>query len=398
MIIRARPKYLKTKHFEELENHNTLKGLYFNTGRAALLFLLENLKEYYNLKNPVILIQSFNCFVVAEAALRAGWNIKLVDISSRGDFSITLDTLKKTEDIDACLLTHYQGIPNFDYIKIADYCKKKDIILIEDIAQTYGSSINNIPVGSLGDFSMESYAFDKPFTAWQGGKLNVNKNDKDLFNLIQEKYQALEGENPDNTKKEIEWLKLLFLKTGDRSTKTLWLEHNLAKRLFDIGINPELVTPFYFKPFNRILKLFLKLISKNSSEDYYLPQKLDASKINLVNLQKNNYKYDNSQVEALENFLAQNNLNYFRQDLKDVNIHWNRYSVLDKDGRIKELMTNLGVQAQNYNWPLPLHDLYKDNKKVFLESKDYDYKESIIASRYIVNIPAWSNFFQKLTI
>ena len=394
MIIRARPKYLKTEHFEDLQDDRNQRGFYFNTGRATLLFLLKNLKKYYNIKKPVIVIQSFNCFVVAEAALKAKWDIKLIDISTRGDFSITLDTLKRVENVHACLLTHYQGIPNFDYIEIAKYCKKTGIILIEDIAQTYGSSINKAPIGTLGDFSMESYAFDKPFTCWQGGKLNINRSGSKIPTLIQKEYHNLDEENPYRAQKDIEWLELLFSKTGDSSSKKLWLEHNIAKKNFDMGINPKTLELFYFKPFNLIFKLLLNLVSKNTLKDYYLPQKLHPSKIKLINLQKKDYKYDNSEVEALENLLAKNGCNYFRQNLKDVNIHWNRYSILDKDNEIKTLMKSLNVQAQNYNWPQPLHDLYKNNKNVLLESNNF--KHSDMASINVINIPVWSNFFQKL--
>ena len=131
MKCRAMPKYLLSKDIinKELSFNKNKKELYFNSGRSALAFLLKNL----NLKN--IALQPFNCKAVLEAINTANYKPLFLDIKLT-DFSIDLKELINCKTrIDVLLITHYQGIPNIQYKEIINYCKEKNIIVIDDMAQ-----------------------------------------------------------------------------------------------------------------------------------------------------------------------------------------------------------------------------------------------------------------------
>lgn len=396
MIIRARPKYIE--NIEKIGDDGVLENtdsnmLFFNKGRTALYFLLKHLQKELAVKNPSILIQSFNCRVVAEAALRAGWFIKLIDISNRGDFSVSLNSiLKLNEKPIALLLTHYQGIPNFDYEKIADYCKKNNIILIEDLAQTYASSINNVKVGTLGDFYIESYAFDKPFSVWTGGSLGI----KDLKsgNFLIKTFEELPVESDKRAKRDITWLQFLLSKSNYYNNATEWDSYLDSRVFLDLGLRIKHIERIKtIKSHVSILK-FLKIMKgAYSNLSSYLPKKLNPIKIDMILRQKKRFKFDFSEIGALERYLV--GVGYTsiikRNDLK---IHWNRYSIMDSEGKYASNLKKLGVQVGNYNWPNPLHKMYFGKKNI--EFVSFDYCNSEIAAKNVCNIPVWSNFFTNL--
>mgnify|MGYP001088130666 CR=1 FL=1 len=397
MIIRARPKYLKKEFFEYSNVYKEILGYFFNTGRAALRFLLSNLKTFYKLKQPTILIQDFNCQVVLEAALRSEWQPLLIDISDRGDFSISIASIKSLEITpNAILLTHYQGIPNFNYREIAEFCKKNKIILIDDIAQTYMSTIDNVVIGDLSNFSIESYSFDKPITSWKGGKINcINTEDK-FKNFLKNQYDSIPQEEDKTAKQDIQYLKKIWSRT--KSSDCTEVEMNYMRYRFFLERIPSIKTLNFLYEIKALdLYLFLenrmsKLLNYGRDIDY-TPQKLNNYKIDIIEKQKASYKYDPKEVLALERLLKDSGIDILTYP-PDININWNRYSILDPDGTIKKIIYNLNIQALNYNWPKPLSDLYKDNKKVIKLSNSFH--NSQYASENIVNIPVWSKFFQSL--
>ena len=52
----------------------------------------------------------------------------------------------------AVIMVHTFGLVS-DAQKIRDYCKSKNLYLVEDSAEAHGQSINEEPCGSFGDLS-----------------------------------------------------------------------------------------------------------------------------------------------------------------------------------------------------------------------------------------------------
>ncbi|MBZ7964842.1 DegT/DnrJ/EryC1/StrS family aminotransferase [Campylobacter sp. 2457A] len=120
---------------EKISNHfNTLETLYTGSGTSALFLIFKYLKSKN--KNKV-LIPSLICPQVVSVALKAGVEVIFADVSL-DDYTLIFESCKKNYDenpYDALVLVHLYG--HFCDEKIIDFCKDKNIFIIEDCAQTY---------------------------------------------------------------------------------------------------------------------------------------------------------------------------------------------------------------------------------------------------------------------
>lgn len=71
--------------------------------------------------------------------------------------------------VNAILLTHIGGYPIPEIEKISQFCKEKNILLIEDCAHAPFTKIDDKYVGSFGDASIFSFFPTKPIPAGEGG-------------------------------------------------------------------------------------------------------------------------------------------------------------------------------------------------------------------------------------
>ncbi len=90
--------------------------------------------------------------------------------------SIEAALSKKTKAIIAVNL--YGNMPEYD--EIESLCKKNSIYLIEDAAESLGSTYKNRRSGNFGDFSVFSFHRSKTLTTGEGGMLLTD--DKNLYN------------------------------------------------------------------------------------------------------------------------------------------------------------------------------------------------------------------------
>jgi len=401
-IIRARPKYLTEKLILNTINGNHLRNiknseneLFFGSGRSALKFFLIVYKRYINKENLNILMQSFNCSVVMQASLEAGCYAKICDIKL-DDFSIDynyLNKIKKKPDI--LILTHYQGIPNLQYFEIADFCKKNSIFLIDDISQTEGSSINGIKIGSLSDVSLKSFGFDKPISCFKGGSLCIDKLvDKNLKNYILKEYKKIPTESRKSELIDLRTLHFLLSFTQKNYYNKKLNNYELLKLIIHYSKSNNMVyrimkLDIFSKLYHLEKKIEGKIINKSNIINI---NKLNSLKISLIKKQRDNYKYDYSIIDSLEQYLKKIGIKIDKHD--NIDMHWNRYSLLDKNNELKKLFEKMNIEVGNYNWPKGLHDLYHNNSKVIINDRT-NYNNTIIANKYILNIPIWENFYGK---
>jgi len=376
MLIRARPKYLSIKDFSNYDIFKVFENEYFfNQGRKALEFYLLLLRKKYN-KSLNVLLQDFNCNVVIDAILKSDNNAILADINLT-DFSIDIDIIKNNvNSIDVVILTHYQGIPNKDYLNIVELCRKHNIIVIEDMAHTYKSKINNVEVGTLGDVSVYSYAFDKPFSAYEGGLLIENRN---VVN-IENNYKKLKSESDKKAKLDIEILKFLIENTTEKNYQNNVNQYELIRFFLRFGFSNNIIK---FIVNNNIVVKVLKRIVSIKQEDEIL--KLHKDKISLIKKQMSNFNYQESIVLNLENMLLKNSFNIYKYDT-NFEIKWNRYSLLDKDKKILKFLLDKNIEVGNFNWSRPLHERYRETDNIKYLS---NFKNSQYASKNIINIPIW---------
>ena len=150
-------KYFKVKHV-----------FCFNSGRSALAVGLKAL----NLpKESEVILQAFSCVVVANSIKYAGLKPVFADIGEN-NFGLDINDLqnKITPKTKAIIVQNLFGIPD-DYKKILAIVKKHKLILIEDCAQSLGSSYKGKKLGLFGKFAFFSFGREKVISSTFGGVL-----------------------------------------------------------------------------------------------------------------------------------------------------------------------------------------------------------------------------------
>jgi len=392
MIVRARPKYLTSEmidlHANEDDSVSSRANcLYFNYGRTALQFLLKELKKYY--KKPLVVgIQSFNCEVVVEATIDSGNEVLFMDIEKEF-FSISLTSLQRIGDkIDVLILTHYQGIPNPYYLEIVAYCQQSEIFMIEDCAQTEKSSIAGKVVGTLSSAKLESYSFDKPHTTYEGGALILNESLPVKFReKLLSSYAKLPIESNRKIIADLKTLKWLLINTTTIKYHK-YLPYSKIHRLIYCNVPSFIISIIYARnPFSSITR---RLVNYMSPRDMILAkpiERMGAQKIKLLEKQGEWFADDQDVWQQWERIAS--SLGLTTGFAKEMCIHWNRYSVLDDtDGSLKSFCKGIGVEAENYNWPQPMHEKYRERSECHLEGT---YENTVFCCIYIVNLPCWTN-------
>jgi len=98
-----------------------------------------------------------------------------IDLDTR---VVTLESIKKcvTSKTKAIVVVHLYGFIIPDIQKIADFAKENNILLVEDVAQAMGTSINGKKAGTFGDFGIFSFHSHKNITTLgEGGMLTVKE-------------------------------------------------------------------------------------------------------------------------------------------------------------------------------------------------------------------------------
>ena len=160
---------------------NVKNAICVNSNGSGLVALLLIYKEYYGRTN--VMIQSNTMYGVKTMTKTASYN--LVDI-----IDCSLETLMPTfEDLKKAvnnyqgkinqlviLLSDIGGIINPDIEKISKFCKEKNIILLEDAAHSFGSTLNKKFSGTFGNAGVYSYYSTKAIFAGEGGIVVTSDN------------------------------------------------------------------------------------------------------------------------------------------------------------------------------------------------------------------------------
>ena len=144
---------------------------FFARGATALYSLFYALKKTTG-KHEVI-IPSLCCESVAMAALYAGMTPVFADVD-RSTLCMTLETASAcvTPDTSAVLLVYLFGNA-IDYSRFEEL-RRRGIVIIEDLAQAVGGSVNGRNLGSNFDFTLLSFSKGKIVEGEGGAILQVN--------------------------------------------------------------------------------------------------------------------------------------------------------------------------------------------------------------------------------
>jgi dTDP-4-amino-4,6-dideoxygalactose transaminase len=142
------------------------------SGRAALEFTLKSL----GLEETSLLCSCYTCSIVPQTILKAGAYPCFVDI--RENLSLDIDNIPEnlSQRCSAILMNYLYGCPTDFIEEIFDFAQQNELIIIEDVAQSFGAEIGNRKAGSIGDAGI--FSFPKVFfPLFRGGCIATNRDD-----------------------------------------------------------------------------------------------------------------------------------------------------------------------------------------------------------------------------
>ena len=159
-----------TKQFEEKWSsyHQSLSVVFSSWSGAALSAL-----EYYNVRDKMVLCPSNTFMATPSSVIKAGGAVEFVDCN-KDDLCMSLEDLKnKIEHYHPVVVfvVHIGGHIAFEINEIAELCRKKNIVLIEDCAHAHGASWNGKKAGTWGDAGIYSFYATKTMSTGEGGML-----------------------------------------------------------------------------------------------------------------------------------------------------------------------------------------------------------------------------------
>jgi perosamine synthetase len=140
--------------------------------------------EFFKLKGKTVLCPSNTFMATPLSVLNAGAEVQFVDCN-KTDLCMNYDDMvRKAEKYkpSAIWIVHIGGHIAFEIDKIAEYCRKNNIILLEDCAHSHGASWNGKKPGEWGDAGFYSFYATKTITTGEGGMI-VSRN-KDLIEFV----------------------------------------------------------------------------------------------------------------------------------------------------------------------------------------------------------------------
>ena len=168
---------------------NVKNAICVNSNGSGLVALLLIYKEYYGRTD--VMIQSNTMYGVKTITKTAGYNlVDFIDcqietlMPSFADIKKAIDNFKGEHKKLVILLSDIGGIINPDIEKISKLCKEKNIILLEDSAHSFGSTLNKKFSGTFGNAGVYSYYSTKAIFAGEGGI--VVTNDQNIGNLMKD--------------------------------------------------------------------------------------------------------------------------------------------------------------------------------------------------------------------
>jgi len=168
-----------TQIFEEKwSKYNNLDSVAFSSWGGAALSAL----EFFDVRGKTVLCPSNTFMATPLSIIKAGGNVEFVDCN-KDDLCMSLEDLRIKIDKynpGAIFVVHIGGHIAFQIDEIAELCKKKSIILIEDCAHAHGAFWNGKKAGTWADAGIYSFYSTKTISTGEGGML-VTKN-KDLIN------------------------------------------------------------------------------------------------------------------------------------------------------------------------------------------------------------------------
>jgi len=160
-----------TGQFEEKWSaYNKVKyALSFSSWAGGALAAL----EFFSVGGKTVLCPSNTFMATPLSAVKAGANVEFVDCN-REDLCMSFEDLKiKVEKYKPAVVfvVHIGGHIAFQIKEIAEFCRQKGIVLLEDCAHAHGASWSGKRPGTWGEAGFYSFYATKTITTGEGGMM-----------------------------------------------------------------------------------------------------------------------------------------------------------------------------------------------------------------------------------
>jgi dTDP-4-amino-4,6-dideoxygalactose transaminase len=142
-----------------------------NSGTSSLEIPL----RIFGVRDKTVLVPTNTFFATPAAVIHAGGKPRFVE-ADPATFAMSLEGIKSrvTEDTAGVIVVHIAGIVSPDLPAIRDFCKERNLFLLEDSAHAHGSSLDGQSAGTFGDAASFSFYPTKVMTSAEGGMIVTN--------------------------------------------------------------------------------------------------------------------------------------------------------------------------------------------------------------------------------
>jgi CDP-6-deoxy-D-xylo-4-hexulose-3-dehydrase len=156
-----------------------------NSGSSANLIALAALNFHSKLSIPKgseIIVPMVSWSTTYYPVNQAGYKLVFVDVSD-SDWNISLDAVKAaiSKDTKAILAVNLLGAPA-GLVELAELCKDRGLLLLEDNCESLGAEINGKKTGSFGVMGTHSTFFSHHICTMEGGFITTN--DLEFYQIL----------------------------------------------------------------------------------------------------------------------------------------------------------------------------------------------------------------------
>ena len=148
-------------------------AVFCNSGSSANLLALSAVKydprrSHYKQKNTVI-VPSVSWSTTYMPIIQLGYDIEFVDVDP-DTFNIDVEAITKLDpsSIAAIFAVNLLGVAA-DYTKLVNWCKKNDVILLEDNCESMGAILDGRKTGTFGLIGTHSTFYSHHMATMEGG-------------------------------------------------------------------------------------------------------------------------------------------------------------------------------------------------------------------------------------
>jgi dTDP-4-amino-4,6-dideoxygalactose transaminase len=148
------------------------KALLTDSCTSALEICALLLRDYKKQQNVVLPSYTFSS--TAAAFAKMGFEVIFAEINPKTMMLDLNDVAKKINSNTVAVITVHYGAHPSEVFDLKKLCESRELFLIEDAAQAYGSRFHNKALGTIGDFGCLSFHETKNIHAGLAGALLIN--------------------------------------------------------------------------------------------------------------------------------------------------------------------------------------------------------------------------------